>query len=144
MTTVTIDEGKVIASLLELYDAAWHDGNHAKGCECRFCIALEKSGEFDFRLFDSLKARFASSFNRCPECGNLCDDEVCWCGDEKCHHHMGSGHNFVPMGCTCGYATSPSPGCQTNAGLSVADSVQRGIGGVTAGETANSQAPKRP
>jgi hypothetical protein len=30
-----------------------------------------------------------------------------------------------------------SPGCQTNAGLSVADSTRRGVGGVTAGETAN-------
>lgn len=32
--------------------------------------------------------------------------------------------------------TSEAAGCQTNAGLSVADSVQTGIGGVTAGETA--------
>ena len=32
---------------------------------------------------------------------------------------------------------SKSPGCQTNAGLSVADSDERATGGVTAGETAN-------
>ena len=31
-----------------------------------------------------------------------------------------------------------SPGCQRNAALSVADSTQRGVGGVTAGETAHS------
>lgn len=31
-----------------------------------------------------------------------------------------------------------SPGCQTNVGLSVADSTQRGVGDVTAGETAAS------
>ena len=39
----------------------------------------------------------------CPHCGNECDPDVCWCGDLIKQHGMGSGHNPVPMGCTCGY-----------------------------------------
>lgn len=43
----------------------------------------------------------------CPECFHEIVEEICWCGDLMNVHHHGSGHNPVPMGCTCGYADQP-------------------------------------
>ena len=40
----------------------------------------------------------------CPHCGWEIDEETCWCGDGLDGHPYDLGHNFVPMGCTCGYA----------------------------------------
>ena len=41
----------------------------------------------------------------CPYCRREIDTEVCWCGTEKKFHGtpIDDGHNFVPMGCECGY-----------------------------------------
>lgn len=36
----------------------------------------------------------------CQHCGWEVDLETCWCGDGRSDHFE---HNFVPMGCTCGY-----------------------------------------
>ncbi len=38
----------------------------------------------------------------CPGCKNECDEEICWCGDTKEFHGLGTGHSFVPIGCDCG------------------------------------------
>ena len=44
----------------------------------------------------------------CPYCKNEVDLEMCHCGeDRKNHNPYELGHNFVPAGCTCGYADQP-------------------------------------
>lgn len=58
---VTVEEGRVIASLLSLYEAAWAEANHRKGCECQFCHALEAAGEHSYKLFDSLEEKFQAA-----------------------------------------------------------------------------------
>ena len=40
----------------------------------------------------------------CPGCKNEVDPEVCHCGDTQPNHPFQAGHNFIPIGCTCGYA----------------------------------------
>lgn len=52
--TITKDEAGLVALLLDLYESAWANGNHKKNCDCNFCSALDKAGDQDFRLFDSL------------------------------------------------------------------------------------------
>jgi hypothetical protein len=48
----------------------------------------------------------------CPKCGFEIDPEVCWCGEDKEHHNpFLLGHNFVPMGCSCGYVTDEEIKC---------------------------------
>jgi len=43
----------------------------------------------------------------CPYCGQETDPEVCHCGGLlKDHNPYIDGHNFVPMGCQCGYEKS--------------------------------------
>lgn len=45
----------------------------------------------------------------CPDWHMEIDDEVCWCGEEeKYHHSIYCGHNFVPMGCECGRSKDSS------------------------------------
>lgn len=39
----------------------------------------------------------------CPYCKNEVDLETCCCGDGKNGHPYDVGHNFVPLGCMCGY-----------------------------------------
>lgn len=40
----------------------------------------------------------------CPGCSCEIDPDVCHCGIEyKNHNPYSLGHNFVPMGCQCGY-----------------------------------------
>ena len=43
----------------------------------------------------------------CPCCNEVCDPDVCWCGDYEENHGTGCGHGFVPWGCVCGYVTKP-------------------------------------
>lgn len=40
---------------------------------------------------------------QCPNCHNVIDPDTCWCGDGHNGHPYHVGHNFVPMGCVCGY-----------------------------------------
>lgn len=44
----------------------------------------------------------------CQGCGGITDPSTCHCGDaivpNKCHS---SNHSAVPIGCICGYASSP-------------------------------------
>jgi hypothetical protein len=44
-----------------------------------------------------------SKYKKCRGCGNKTDPEWCWCGGACKDHGYGTGHAFVPMGCTCGY-----------------------------------------
>lgn len=38
----------------------------------------------------------------CSGCGNVCQSDVCWCGDTRSTHESWyQGHPFVPYGCTC-------------------------------------------
>lgn len=39
----------------------------------------------------------------CRYCGQDIDEETCHCGDGRSAHPYGVGHNFVPIGCICGY-----------------------------------------
>lgn len=45
----------------------------------------------------------------CPGCKNEIDPETCHCGEDMKRHGYESGHNPVPVGCTCGYAVDPLP-----------------------------------
>lgn len=44
-----------------------------------------------------------NSVSICGKCLNEIDPGVCHCGDLILSHGVGSGHNPVPNGCTCGY-----------------------------------------
>lgn len=58
-------------------------------------------------MVDATKTQH-SCFPVCPGCKNEIDPEVCHCGvSENNHYPMECGHNFVPAGCTCGYAKQP-------------------------------------
>jgi len=40
----------------------------------------------------------------CQGCNCEIDPDVCHCGIERKNHNpFSEGHNFVPMGCCCGY-----------------------------------------
>lgn len=41
----------------------------------------------------------------CHGCGNEVDPDSCGCGSRREDHDMGSGHGFVPLGCSCGFIT---------------------------------------
>lgn len=41
--------------------------------------------------------------HKCPVCCNRIDPQYCHCGGAEEDHTMGTGHGFVPAGCTCGY-----------------------------------------
>lgn len=43
----------------------------------------------------------------CPECGNKIDTTFCYCGIGKDEHKFIQDHNFVPIGCVCGYYDKP-------------------------------------
>ena len=45
------------------------------------------------------------SFKKCGGCGYEIDPDICHCGTAyKDHNPYTEGHNFVPMGCQCGYS----------------------------------------
>ena len=41
---------------------------------------------------------------QCPYCHNQIDPETCHCGSGMNGHPYQLEHNFVPMGCICGYS----------------------------------------
>ena len=45
----------------------------------------------------------------CPTCKNEIDPDCCYCGSPLNLHGYESGHSFVPIGCTCGYAKATEP-----------------------------------
>jgi len=58
---------------------------------------------------------------------------------------VGTAHGTAnPVTAVNTFTPSGSPSCQMNAGLSVADSTDEAVGGVTAGETAQLQHPTTP
>lgn len=43
-------------------------------------------------------------YERCSGCGKQVDPTVCWCGiAEEDHNWYNDPHNFIPMGCRCGF-----------------------------------------
>lgn len=69
-----------------------------------FGPCLARIGSFVI-YFDSDDPRQMRGQPVCPNCEHEIEPDVCWCGDSKLNHTM--DHNFVPMGCTCGYANQP-------------------------------------
>lgn len=55
--SVSREEAKVIASLLDLYDSAYGNINHRKDCDCCLCTAFEKAGDHQASVFDSLEEK---------------------------------------------------------------------------------------
>ena len=39
----------------------------------------------------------------CESCGNVYDQECCWCGSRIDQHTPVCGHSPIPIGCICGY-----------------------------------------
>ena len=63
---------------------------------------LERIRGLERALRDSIQKKITV----CPGCLNEIDTEVCHCGNYIKSHTIYDGHSPVPMGCTCGYATS--------------------------------------
>ena len=55
--TITKEEAALVIALLKMWDAAADDRNHKLGCDCSFCEAFEKAGDFDARTFKSLEEK---------------------------------------------------------------------------------------
>jgi hypothetical protein len=71
--------------------ATWHQDG-----ACLRCRHMEKEG------------RVMTKIERCDSCGNEIDPDVCHCGEARyTHDNFDSGHQFVPMGCACGYDDGP-------------------------------------
>ena len=55
--TITKDEAELVLALLRMWEAASNDRNHKLGCDCSFCEAFEKAGDFDVKTFKSLEEK---------------------------------------------------------------------------------------